>query len=178
MQSMTQTEFAGRPHMAVGAVNNEFRSASLAILDMETPASSPQTDGSPFACTSCPAGRPRRYFLLPRSELTAAFGDPYNFTDDIVPASSEGSALDVSVREHGDLRSIYRFSRDLMPESVSMSDRYWEAHREFSRTGKLDHSPEECSERVKGVFVRMWEPAGGWKDLPVRSTFSSEAAAR
>jgi hypothetical protein len=179
---LARVESANGVQVLAGGVNNEYRAAALAVLNEDGGlTSSPQTDDSSFACDDCPSERPRRYFVLPRSELSAAFGEPYNYVDAIsVPLRPDG-LIDVSVRESPEpwnLRSVYRFSTELMPESVGLSDRYWEVHRELSKTGKLDHAVEDCPERSEGMLVRVWQPDAGWKNIRVAPTFVTHQPAK
>jgi hypothetical protein len=176
IESLGRLQIGGVPFLLSGGVNNEYRSAALALLEEDgVPRASPQAAGSPFSCDGCPSGRPRKYFLFPRSELSVALGEPYNFAD-ILSFRGDGADVDVSVREHAglDLRTVYRLSPDSTPQSVAMSDRYWEKHRELSNAGKLDHAAEECPERIRGVSVRMWTPDGGWTTLKVPPTFARD----
>jgi hypothetical protein len=180
--ALARVESAGGMHVIAGGVNNEYRAAVLTVLNEDDgPTSSPQTDGSPFACDDCASERPRRYFLLPRSELSAAFGEPYNYVDAItVPPRSDG-LIEASVRESGDpwnLRSVYRFSTEFVPESVGLSDRYWEVHRELSKSGKLDHGVDDCPERSAGMVVRVWQPDAGWKNIRVPPTFATNPSTK
>jgi hypothetical protein len=175
VESVARVEVQGRAYVMAGGINNEYRSAALAVLDEDGPAAvSPQTDGSPFACEDCPAGRPRKYFVFPRSEVNVAAGAPYSHADAASPRTANGS-LEVSVRERmpGEPRAIYRLSPELMPESVAMSDRYWQTHDDLFQAGKLDHKAESCPERIHGTIVRMWEPVNGWKNIRVPPTFSA-----
>jgi hypothetical protein len=176
IESLGRIKLAGGTYVLAGGVNNEFRSAALAVLDEHgVPNASPQTAGSSFVCDGCPGGRPRKYLLFPRSELSVALGEPYNFADFITFLGSDVAGVEVSVREHPplDLRTVYRLSAGLTPQSVAMSDRYWEKHREMFRNGTLDHAAEDCPERTHGMTVRMWMPDGGWTALKVPPTFPS-----
>src|SRR5207253_6464333 len=77
--ALARVESPDGVHVLAGGVNNEYRSAAVAVLtDEGKPTSSPQTEGSPFVCDECPSDRPRRYFVFPRSELSAALAVPYN----------------------------------------------------------------------------------------------------
>jgi len=171
--ALAPAQFGGARYVLAGGVNNEYRSAMLAMLDSEgEPSSSPQTAGTPFACDQCPGGVPHRYFLFPRMEVAAAASVPYEYANLI--NATPGAPIEVSVRDMTALnvRAVYRFSEGLMPESVAMSDRYWEIHREMSRNGTLDHPPEDCPERNDGVIVRMWQPGTGWSNIKVLPTFA------
>jgi hypothetical protein len=109
--------------------------------------------------------------------VSVAFGEPYNFAA-IITTAADGGRIEVSVKESGELRSVYRFSDELMPETIAMSDRYWQAHQDLFQRGTLDHPAERCNERTHGVNVRVWEPAAGWKDVHVPPTFAPEQAVR
>jgi hypothetical protein len=173
VESVARVEVQGRSYVLAGGVNNEYRSAALAVLDESGPAAvSPQTDSSPFACDDCPDGRPRKYFVFPRSEINVAAGASYSYADAASSRTANGS-VEVSVRERmqGDPRAIYRLSPELMPESVAMSDRYWQTHDDLFQAGKLDHKAENCPERINGAIVRTWEPVNGWKNIRVPPTF-------
>jgi hypothetical protein len=171
--ALAAVQTGGATSVLAGGVNNEYRSAALAVLDPDADASSsPQTNRTPFVCDQCPVGTPYQYFVFPRLEVAAARGVPYEFANLISAAA--GAPIEVSIRDMTALnvRAVYRFSEALMPESVAMSDRYWELHREMSRNGTLDHSPENCPERNDGVVVRMWTPGSGWSTIKVLPTFA------
>ena len=168
VESLARVKGDSGTYLLAGGVNNDYKSPALAVLDEEGPAGrSPQPEGSPFACDNCSNGKPRKYFLFPRSDINNAAGAPYSYAD--------ADSLEVSVRDlmDGGPRAIYRFSPELVPESVAMSDRYWLIHRELSEAGKLDHRPEDCPARINGVTVRMWEPDQGWKNIHVPPTFAA-----
>jgi hypothetical protein len=175
VSSLAGVEVRDGAYVLAGGVNNEYQSAILAVLDEQGAAArSPQSGGSPFDCENCPNGGPHKYFVFPRSDINIAARAPYSYAE---PGLTKGGAhgLEVSVRERmeGNPRAIYRFSPDLVPESVAMSDIYWRIHAELSEAGKLDHRAEDCPSRIDGVTVRMWEPDTGWKDVRVPPTFAA-----
>lgn len=148
----------------------------LAVLPAEQPSgTSPQSPGE-FHCEQCPAGQPYRYFLFPRSEINKIEGPPYNKTT-VIQVQENGihvvvfeASLDSAL---GADWEIYSFSSDLEPESISVSDRYWEDHRRLSAAGKIKHSVEECPERTQPRTVREWSPAEGWKEIKFPPVSSS-----
>ena len=155
-------------YILAGGTNNEHGAASLAVLEEQGPsASSPSGATSSLTCDACPSRGPAKYLLFPRSELNIASDWPRNFVYLFTP--NEAGAVDVSVQEHSPppLRAVYELSADLTPKSVAMSDAYWEAHRRLSAEGKLNHTPEECPERKRGMSVRSWDPQSGWKEFLV-----------
>lgn len=175
IESLERVQLAGGTHILAGGVNNEFRSAALAVLDEAgAPATSPQTAGSSYQCDRCPTARPRKYFIFPRSEVNVALGEPLNSADTITARKTASASVEISVRESSTLglQTVYRLSENLTAESVAISDRYWEAHRELSQKGKLDHAPEQCPDGSRGVRIKMWTPDAGWTEVVVPPTFA------
>lgn len=172
--TLVRIQVRDEAYVLAGGVNNEYRAAALAVLDeRDAPSASPQSNGSPFSCDTCPSGRPREYFVFPRLEVAAANGVPYEYADPIhVSTNSSDFEVSITTKSQLDVRAVYRFSGDAKPESVAMSDRYWEIHRDMFKTGKLDHAPEDCPERTQGVVVRMWQSGTGWTDVKVPPTFA------
>jgi len=156
---------APRPLMLAAGVNNEYGQAILAVLDAaDPPATSPQTPGS-YLCQGCPPGRPERYFLLPRSEVSLLRHEPY------VKARRIGLfARGVEVRtyetEDGFGAGHYRFSLELEPEGLAMDDGYWQLHERLRQESALDHPGAACP-LLKGVTIRRWDRSGTWTDLEV-----------
>jgi hypothetical protein len=151
-----------------GGTNNEYNAASLALLAEESgPSTSPHDNGLWQVCDTCPVEGPLSYFLFPRSELNVAAGTERNFVHSFTPY--DDGSIDITVRERLTpiLRAIYHFSPDLKPESVAMSDAYWDAHAEMSKSGAIKHSPEQCPLRRDGVTIRMWDAESGWRDVAV-----------
>ncbi|MGH9775633.1 MAG: hypothetical protein ACRD50_11870 [Candidatus Acidiferrales bacterium] len=159
-----------------GGINNEYNSAMLAVLRADQPSgTSPQSPG-PFRCDDCPKGQPYRYFLFPRSEVNKVAGPPYNQTRVIqVDIMGVHVVVNEAVPDNGIGADweIYDFSTDLVPQSVSVSDFYWEDHRRLSAEGKIKHSVEECPERTQPRTVREWSPAEGWKEIKFPPVSSS-----
>jgi len=175
IKALARVQSPSRDFVLAGGVNNEYRAAALAVLDRsDPPSTSPQTAHGPFACETCPSGRPRAYFVFARPEVSVATGVPYEYADSInVPPNATGFDVSVTNRSTLFFRAVYRFSNDMTPVSVAMSDAYWEFHRDLWRSGKLNHAPEDCPERTRGVTIRMWTAARGWTDVNVPPTFAA-----
>jgi hypothetical protein len=168
--SLTEFRTSKGSFLLVGGINNEYSSAVLAVLkETELSGHSPQT-GSLSTCSGCPSGKPYRYFVFPRSEVTRVSGVPYN---EVHNAMVTGTRVQVQVRESNAAGptvadwSMYELDHDFIPQSVQFSDHYQETHRRLSAEGKIKHSFEACPERLKPITVRMWSPDQGWKDFPL-----------
>lgn len=152
----------GKTYLLIGGVNNEYASASLALLDTAAlPATAPQKGLGPFTCIKCPTGTPEKYLLFPQSPLNIAVGLPYNQT---IQLNASKSAITVgSLEALGDNVAalvLFRLSRDLQPLSATPSDAYWswKPNVDFSWPGRLGHPAT--------VVVRRWE-SNLWTDLTV-----------
>ena len=148
-------------------VNNEYRQASLAILsEAGPPATSPQTVGSEYECIrGCPAARPYRYILLPRSELSIASDEAYNVAARI---RARPGGVTVETREgFGEAGGFYDFSQDLQPERVAYGGNYREIHRRFEKEGRINHSFKDCPERKSSAIFRICDERGNWSTVRV-----------
>ena len=154
-------------YVLAGGVNNEYRKASLAILSENgPPATSPQTEGSEYQCIrGCPAAKPFRYILLPRSELSFASDSAYNEAIRIYTRpggmtveTSEGSAVPAA---------FYDLSQELQPERVAYGRDYREVHRRFEREGRIKHSYKDCPERKSPATLKICDEHGNWTEVQV-----------
>jgi hypothetical protein len=65
----------------------------------------------------------------------------------------------------GDADAIYEFNASLDMVSARFSERYWDLHRALEADGRIAHRRDQCPDRDGPRQVRMWEPAGGWRDV-------------
>jgi hypothetical protein len=167
VMALRRVQTKSGPHILAAGVSNEDRQAFLAILSENGPAAtSPQKEGSAFQCIKgCPAARPYRYILLPRSELGAASDQPYNIARRIL-ARRDG--VTVEAREDGVVpSSFYDFSQELRPERVAYGDNYREMHKRFEREGRIHHSFKDCPERKRPAILRICDEHGIWTNVEV-----------
>lgn len=157
----------GRYLFAAG-INQEFNASMLAVLDAGHPSgSSPVDRGEGFACTTCPQGRPVKYFVMARPELHAFGGQPVEVAR-VAAYDDGGFALRVPAAAETLLSAevIYEFTKDLRLTYATASDQYWDWHRRLEARGSLAHPASACAERA-GFSVREWTPETGWKELRV-----------
>jgi DNA-binding winged helix-turn-helix (wHTH) protein len=155
------------PYMLAAGINNEYSQASLAVLSENgPPTTSPQTEGSEFQCArGCPAAKPDRYILLPRSELNTASDEPYNIAVHIF-ARPGGITVKTQELVTGS-GAFFDFSQDLQPERVAYSTDYREVHRRFEREGRIKHSFKDCPERKSPAILRICDDHGNWSTVQV-----------
>ena len=148
-----------------GGISNAKAGAMLAVLDgLAISGGSPEDAGSPYECRDCPAGRPLRYFVFPRTEVNRASGLPYNQVGRIEVGAEQ---VRVGVLEEGlnsDVQWIYDFTPDFELIGVTPGDTYWPRHRLLRLEGRIDHLEDDCPERVAPPIL-SWTPDGGWETV-------------
>ncbi len=158
-------------HLLAGGWHNDSDGSMLAVLDAADPSgSSPERAGSPFECLTCPPGRPMRYFVMPRPELSRI--TRYRPETPHVHAFSSGTIEFRTLQTPSDSppgEVIYEFSPAFEPVRASASDAYWEWHRRLEADGRLTHAAAACPER-RGFTIRRWDAEAGWRDVHVRPT--------
>ncbi len=162
-----------RSLLAAAGINNEYGVAALALLDPDgPPAVSPQTPESPYFLREAPSGRPVRYVLFPRSELSLTGTFPYNR---VVQLNVLGRSLQVLVAELPEVQAIeaylvYEITPDLRVVSAAWSDGLLPGHRYLERQGRVGHPIERCPDRTAPRRVRIWDPETGWAEQMVPMT--------
>jgi DNA-binding winged helix-turn-helix (wHTH) protein len=153
-----------------GGINNEYRAASLAVIDShQPPAASPQTPGNRFQCLNCPSGGPLRYVLLPRSEVNVGSSMPYNWVTSLY---RRGGSIAVSVLEQAAMADgpsateQIEFSGDLVPKNISFGAGYKEIHERLEKLGKIDHTWVDCEEQKHPAIARIWD-SHGWREIQI-----------
>ncbi|MCL4522581.1 MAG: hypothetical protein M1453_02525 [Acidobacteria bacterium] len=156
------------PLLLAGGANNARDAGMIAVLDAKNiSGSSPENAGSLYECKNCPAGRPLKYFVFPRSELNRATGSTYNFAN----AAANGRQIVMQTWENDDVAldriaaGVYEFSTDLQLLRASYSDRYWELHRKLELEGKIKHSKAQCPDQKGPRSLLAWDPQNGWKEI-------------
>lgn len=146
-----------------GGTSNANDGAMLAVLDEKSiSGSSPEASGSPFECLNCPAGKPLRYFVFPRSEVNQVTGSGVNHVFEISVREDRITARTFEQGWHETPGAIYEFSRDFELRQVRYTDGYWDVHRKLELEGKIRHAKAQCPERDGPRPVRIWSPENGW----------------
>jgi len=150
-----------------------------AILDANAlTGQSPADPGSAYDCSGCGPHRPLRYVVMPRSEVNRVSGAPFNRADVTVKAGGV-VVRTTEVRETPyapPAEALYEFTSQLDLAHASYSDRYWEAHRELERIGKLAHARERCPDREGPPTIEIWDPVSGWRVQSLRPVIDHPAA--
>jgi DNA-binding winged helix-turn-helix (wHTH) protein len=150
-----------------GGLNNEYRMASVAVLEENgPPTASPQSPGVRFECLDgCPKARPFRYLLFPRTELDRASGRPYNWVNAI--RVRDRGIIVVTHESNEGTTLLYDLSKRFQPQDVVYSAGFREVHKKLEREGTIDHTFEQCKERGQPMLVRVWDRGGEPTMAPV-----------
>lgn len=151
----------GRQVLFVGAGNNEFKAASLAVYDIQTSAGAPPASNPRYACTDCPQGRPLAFLVFPKTSLgRELLTDAGIIYVDNVMQDAAGQ-LRVVVRQGPGVPSLsasvlYRFDRNLRLTGAETLTDYQGVRRQLEREGRLPPSATPGDEQE--LFpVLSWE---------------------
>jgi hypothetical protein len=163
--AIASADSASSPILLVGGIDNSHdRSAMLAVLDVDHPSGASPGAGSEYECTSCPDGRPLKYFVFPRSELNQISGTTNSWVW-AIRSNENGFEIQTKELKSGSAEGIFEFTKDFRLKRASYSDTYWEVHRQLEREGKIHHSREHCPERNGPMLVLSWDAADGWTKI-------------
>ena len=165
--ALAEVKTSRATYLIAAGFNNEHDGGSAALIDERRPFSaSPQTDGTRHKCTSCPEGSPDYYFVFPRSEGNRILKDYMNAieTIEVVGSEIEFSKFE-SKGPYMDAIYLVGLEPSIHPISLRYGSTYELQHRELERSHELQHTLEQCPERVHPSPVRMWTPSGGWTEL-------------
>ncbi len=170
----------GDQRLAISGFSNAEDGAMVALLDTHAMnGQGPSLRGGEFECTACGPDRPVRYVVVPRSEVNRLGGSRFNRAS----MSLRTGALLVWTLESPATATVppadalYEFTPELTLVSASYTDRYWEAHQELERLGKITHTRQHCPERDGPREIRVWEPGTGWTAVPTASLAVRAASA-
>lgn len=168
VRALRKIRMGSHDYLLAAGSNNEYSRASIAVLALDGPPStSPQSEPK-FQCLSgCPAGRPFRYILLPRSEMSVASDVAYNVAFRI---DARPGGITVLTDETGGWGAMYEFSQELQPERMAWGDNYSEIHRQFELEGRLKHSYQQCPERKTPAILNISDENGNWRAAAVPRT--------
>ena len=182
--SVVTGEVGGKLIVFVGAISNEFKGGSLAVLDAGHPSGSAPAASDDYRCTGCPPGQPLAFLVFPRLDMTAAIGthakvanvfrdqldqvlvDVLHDVGDAVPRELRASAM-----------THYRLDLQYHVITAVLGERLPQVHALFERKGLLDHPfglarDDRCLWPVRRwdgtTFVEINRPETAGRSRPVR----------
>lgn len=155
--------------LLVAGFSESRQGGVVALLDPDRlDGQSPEMPGSRFFCSGCGAGRPVRYIVMPRSEVNRASASRFNRARlQLVGNRITVRTIEALVGETDAADAVYEFDAALDIIRAAFSDRYWEVHETLEAQDKLDHSREQCPDRNGPREIAVWEPASGWRTIPI-----------
>ena len=165
ISSVVTGTYHNRPSLYVGATNNEFKGASLAVIDQTRPdGSSPSLDPE-FRCAGCPDPSPLAFFVFPMGDVGTVQQSPPSVDPVIIDTAGQVEVHVVHAVDrplpgiepnHPRGVLLYTFNRDLRLIDAEVVDDYARAHQEFRRVGLLDHPLDDADQRRELFPVRRW----------------------
>ncbi|HWY19624.1 MAG TPA: hypothetical protein VNX26_00290 [Candidatus Acidoferrum sp.] len=163
--------------LLAGGFNNEGDTGSLAVINEAKPfAASPQGEGTRHKCANCAPGNPDYYFEFPRSEINEL---EQVHEAAVIRVNVTGDQIELRKHElvdWGGPQTHYTLKADhgFRVVAVRFGSAYDMLHRKLEQEGKLDHTLENCPERLHPRPIEMWTPAGGWTEITLDPSRASE----
>jgi len=150
IELVTETSWNGRPVVLVGAANNDFRAASLAVFPPDGVTGSAPAARPAYACRNCTAGGPGEFFLFPSLCATRRIGQA-----GLLEAWVErGDRIRVTVMQDGGA-TYYTLGPGGTILGAEISREFLTQHARLERQGLLDHTFGLIDDRE--MFpVRRW----------------------
>jgi hypothetical protein len=171
--SLRKIETDSGSYILATGVNNAYARAFVAMLAEDTPsAMAPPATQPGYRCArGCPGGRPYRYILLPRSEVSAALL-PYSVGEEILTRPGGLTVITAEVPEGnlipgGGPSGFFYFSNDLHPEGAAYADGYRQVHQSLERRGLIRHSFKDCPEQKSPAILDVCDENGHWSQVAV-----------
>ncbi|MFO7694802.1 MAG: hypothetical protein R6V57_17100 [Vicinamibacterales bacterium] len=165
--SVRTGEVEGVPLVFVGAINNESKGASLAVLDAQHLSGSAPAMADTYRCAGCPAGGPLAFFVFPRLDVTAAIGSHSHVSNVFVDRLGQilvgvfhdvGDGVPQELR--GNATTEYRLDSGFRVIGAELGERLPSVHELFEQRGLLDH-PFSGENDSRFLWpVRRWDSSG------------------
>jgi len=165
---LTEAAIVGRRFVFIGATSNEFKGASLAVLDERSPSATAPAVNPHYECTECPAAAPLQYLVFPRLEAAVA-ASTYSSVSDIriddldqVPLQVHHGADPFPPPEQSLATSLssYVLDADLHIVKAELGDKYEVILRMLEGRGLITHPFSKAAEERRLRPVLRWEGGG------------------
>jgi hypothetical protein len=126
---------------------------------------------------SCPVGDPDYYFVFPRSEINELMQEHEDSVVEVRVLGGQIEARKIEARIKGnEAQTIYSLNdiEGVRVASLRFGSGYDMLHRRLEKEGKLDHTLENCPERLHPRPIKMWTPAEGWSEIRLEPTAADQ----
>lgn len=152
-----------KDRLGIAGFSNARNEAMVALLNAnDAGGQAPGSEGTPFHCTTCPAGAPLFYATVPRSELNQLTGARFNRAS--VELLGERVTVTSVEIENTTATAMYEFDRAFRLLRARYSEAYWDMHRRLELEGRLTHPRESCPERDGPPAIHVWAGTD-WKRI-------------
>jgi hypothetical protein len=161
------TSSGGRQLAWLGGVNNEKRTAAVAVFDLARFGGAAPAETSKYRCDGCPPGGPDHYFVFPRADVSTLMGGMPAVAEFAIHPSGE---VVVSVQQHnvqlpGEAQPAlaltnYRLDAGLRVQGAEYFSQYVAVHDYYTSLGRLDHPFDPQREATQLWPVLRWNGSG------------------
>jgi hypothetical protein len=185
---LAESTWDGRKVLLVGAVYNDEKRASLAVLDYENPSGAAPAVNPHYRCDDCPAGQPLRFYVFPRSDVSRTLDvRPRITTLRVTPHGEtllavESAGLPLPGDSEMSKGSVfYTLDSQFQLKEAEPGDNYRQLHGKLELLGKLKHA-YGARDDAELFSVLKWDgkqfvPIPGLQ-MPARSNAKPAAIAR
>ncbi len=147
VQVLEEAVINGERLVLLGGVSNEFRGASLAVLEEADPTATAPASSDHYTCYACPPIVPRAFLVFPRLDVARVVADysrvPQVRVDEeghVMLLVAHGTAPAVPNDESAQQAlSLYTLDGQFRVVSGEVHPKYAAVHAIFERKGLLDH---------------------------------------
>jgi len=163
IESVATAQLAGRSLVFVGAISNEFKGGSLAVLDAGQPFGAAPATGDRYRCAGCAAGTPLAFLVFPRLDVAAAI-EGYSHVVRVLLDSLNQIMVEILHDVGSDVTSElqtaaisqYTLDSQFRVTGAELGQRLPAVHRLFESRGLLDH-PFDSERDARSLWpVRQW----------------------
>ena len=161
------TSARGRQFALLGGVNNERKTAAMAVFDVERFGGAAPAQTPKYRCHNCTPGQPDHYVVFPQTDVSHLMGGMPVVAEFAVQPSGE---IVVSVQQHSALLpgedsyslalTNYRLDAGFRAHDAEYFAQYVAAHDFYASTGSLDHRFDAGRESAQLWPVLRWNGLG------------------
>ena len=158
---------AGRQFVLLGGVNNERKTAAVAIFDIVRFGGAAPAETPKYRCDNCTPGQPDHYLVFPRTDLSNLRGGMPFVAEFAMQPSGE---VVVSVQQHASqlpsedgysqALTNYRLGPDFVVHGGEFHSQYIAVHDFYASAGRVDHRFDAAREQAQLWPVLRWNGSG------------------
>ena len=159
--------FEGRQLVLLGGVNNERKTAAVAVLDAARFGGAAPAEASAYRCDDCTPGQPDDYLVFPPTDVSGPVGGMPNVFDIAAHPSGEVvvAVLQAMQSLPGDTQASnaitnYRLGTLFRVRAAEFYTQYVTVHDHFASVGRLDHRFDLQRESAQLWPVLRWNGSG------------------